>query len=107
MLTSQRTGISSITGKTLLVRHATDSDKVLAAEFLKRHRKTYDLSGSENIVVARQEDRILGVGLLQKAGDSDCIIVLEDRGKHGLHNAIMSQLTQDAPSTAKYAVCRR
>jgi N-acetylglutamate synthase-like GNAT family acetyltransferase len=92
------TGISSITGKTVYIRHATEGDVVNVQEYLKRHGQgERDLTQSD-VVVAAEEDRIIGFAILEKGrdGDADCVTVIEDSKRRGIGAPIVRHLIEYA-----------
>src|SRR3990172_4212284 len=83
MKKTRNTGISSITGKVLYIRHATESERIDIAEILKKRTgKSPDILGAD-IVVASQESRPLGFAVLTKnaGGLSGCLDLYES-GRH-------------------------
>jgi N-acetylglutamate synthase-like GNAT family acetyltransferase len=99
------TGISSITGKTVYIRHATESDMVDVQDYLKRHKQEErDLTRSD-VVVAAEEDRIIGFGILEKAHDNDagCATIVEDGRRRGIGASIVRHLMEYAPMKTVYS----
>jgi len=99
------TGISSITGKTVYIRHATEGDVVNVKDYLKRHRQEErDLTQSD-VVVAAEEDRIIGFALLEKGRDgiADCVTVIEDTSRRGIGAPIVRHLMEYARVRTVYS----
>jgi len=100
------TGISNITGKTVYIRHATEADVVTVREYLKRRQKEdLDFTQAE-VVVAAEEDRIIGFGILEKVDNSDagCITIAEDGRRRGIGATIAEHLMEYAPMKTIYVV---
>jgi N-acetylglutamate synthase-like GNAT family acetyltransferase len=100
------TGISSITGKTVYIRHATESDIVTVREYLKRNthnRSEPDLMHSD-VVVAAEEDRLIGFGILEKADDNDagCVTIAENGKRRGIGASIAHHLMEYSPMKTIY-----
>jgi len=100
------TGISSITGKTVYIRHATESDVATVREYLKRHNHNTDgpdLMRSD-VVVAAEEDRIIGFGILEKSDDTDagCVTIAENNKRRGIGASIARHLMEYSPMKTIY-----
>jgi len=103
------TGISSITGKTVYIRHATEGDVVNVKDYLKRHRQQErDLTQSD-VVVAAEEDRIIGFAILEKGHgvDADCVTVIEDARRRGIGAPVVRHLMEYAHATIVYSAGMR
>lgn len=90
------TGISNITGKTVYIRHATEWDVVNILDYLKRHgQEERDLAQSD-VVVATEEDRLIGFAILEKGreSDADCVTVIEDTRRRGIGAPIVRHLME-------------
>jgi len=98
----RKTGISSITGKTVVIRHATDTDRVRVEEYFKEHGTADDL-GKADLVVATEEERIIGFGILKKEQDAGCVSVFEDSRRKGIGSAIVKHLMAYEPLRRVYA----
>ena len=99
------TGISSITGRTVYIRHATDWDVVNIQDYLKRHgQEERDLRQSD-VVVAAEEDRLIGFAILEKGHDSyaDCVTIIEDVRRHGIGAPIVRHLMEYAQVKTVYS----
>ncbi|HUI67160.1 MAG TPA: GNAT family N-acetyltransferase [Nitrospirota bacterium] len=105
MLNPRFTGISSITGKTVYIRHATEWDVVNIQDYLKRHgQKERDFRQSD-VVVAVEEDRLIGFALLEKGRDrdADCVTVIEDARRRGIGASIVRHLMEYAQVNTLYS----
>lgn len=87
----RRTGVSSITGKTVYIRHASENDLVRIEEYLVKHHTDSDASGAE-VAVAVEERRIIGFGILKSEGSSGCISLFEDSRRKGIGAMIVDHL---------------
>jgi len=100
------TGISSITGKTVYIRHATESDIVTVREYLKRHTHNTDEPEfmRSDVVVAAEEDRIIGFGILEKSDDNDagCVTLAENNRRRGIGASIARHLMEYSPMKTIY-----
>jgi len=98
----RKTGISSITDKMVVIRHATDTDRVRVEEYFREHGTANDL-GSADLVVATEEQRIIGFGILKKENDAGCVSVFEDSRRKGIGSAIVKHLMAYEPLRRVYA----
>jgi N-acetylglutamate synthase-like GNAT family acetyltransferase len=98
----RKTGMSSITGKTVVIRHATETDRVRVEEYFKAHGNADDL-GKADVVVAAEEGRIIGFGILKKEQDAGCVSVFEDSRRKGIGSAIVKHLMEYEPLKKVYA----
>jgi N-acetylglutamate synthase-like GNAT family acetyltransferase len=101
------TGISSITGKTVTIRHATESDMVFVEESIKKHHLDADDLDPEQFVVAAENGDIIGFGRLRKNGDIydiGCVVVIEQGRRRGIGASIVRHLIEYAPVSAVYVV---
>ena len=90
-----RTGISGITGKMVYIRHATERDLTAIGEYLIRHRVPCVPEGAD-AVVAVEEDRMIGFGILQRNGLTPCITSRELRRGSGLGPLIAGHMMEYA-----------
>ncbi len=100
------TGISNITGKTVYIRHATEWDVVNIQDYMKRHgQEERDLTHSD-VVVAAEEDRLIGFAILEKGrgSDADCVIVIEDTKRRGIGAPIVRHLMEYSQVRTVYSV---
>jgi N-acetylglutamate synthase-like GNAT family acetyltransferase len=98
----RKTGISSITDKMVVIRHATDTDRVRVEEYFKEHGTADDL-GKADVVVAAEDGRIIGFGVLKKENDAGCVSVFEDSRRKGIGPAIVKHLMAFEPLKRVYA----
>jgi N-acetylglutamate synthase-like GNAT family acetyltransferase len=97
---SRETGISAITGKSVVIRHATGSDMVFIEESLKEHGSAVIDLQAFQFVVAAENSHIIGFGGLRQKGDVcdiACAIVVEKRRNTGIGAAIVNHLIEYAP----------
>jgi len=96
----KETGISAITGKSVVIRHATESDMVFIEESLKKDGiAVIDLQAFQFVVAAENSD-IIGFGGLRRKGDVcdiACAVVVEKRRNRGIGAAIVNHLIEYAP----------
>jgi N-acetylglutamate synthase-like GNAT family acetyltransferase len=98
----RKTGISGITGKVVTIRHATESDLVDLEEYLKRHHADSSLENAD-VVVAAEDRRIIGFGVLKKENEAGCISLFEDSRRKGIGSTIVKHLTENAAVKRLYA----
>jgi N-acetylglutamate synthase-like GNAT family acetyltransferase len=99
------TGISSITGKTVYIRHATERDVVNMQDHLKRYGQEGQSLAQSDVVVAAEEDRIIGFAILEKAHgvEADCVTVIEEARRRGIGAPIVRHLMEYAQATIVYS----
>lgn len=102
MSDSRKTGLSPITGKTVVIRHANTSDLARVEEYLKKYGNAEGL-GNADVVVATEAERIIGFGLLKKESDAGCLSVFEDSRRKGIGSSIIRHLVQYEPLKQIYA----
>jgi len=101
------TGISSITGKIVTIRHATESDMVFIEENLKKYHFDADDLDPSQFVVAAENGDIIGFGRLRKTGDVydiGCVAVIEQQRRRGIGASIVRHLIEYAPVRTVYVV---
>ena len=98
----RRTGISGITGKYVTIRHATVSDRVDVEEYLMKHHSGSDLRNAE-VVVASEDRRIIGFGILKKENEGGCVSLFEDSRRRGIGSTIVKHLMEHASVNRLYA----
>jgi N-acetylglutamate synthase-like GNAT family acetyltransferase len=98
-------GISGITGRTVYIRHATDWDVVNIQDYLKRRGQEERNLKQSDIVVAAEEDRLIGFAILEKGrdSDSDCVMVIEDARRRGIGAPIVRHLMEYAQVKSMYS----
>jgi hypothetical protein len=85
MRNPRETGISSITGKMLIIKHASESEQIDVADIMKKRAgESLDLS-RDDIVTTSQGDRLLGFAVLKNdaRGRSGGRLSLSDDRLHG------------------------
>jgi GNAT superfamily N-acetyltransferase len=94
MRKSRETGISSITGKVLYIRHATESERIDIADILKMRTGTSPDISVADIVVASQESQPLGFAVLTKnaGGLSGCLDLYERGRGRGFGREVLRHL---------------
>jgi N-acetylglutamate synthase-like GNAT family acetyltransferase len=97
----RKTGISSITGKIVTIRHATETDLVNVGEYLKKNHADSELNNAE-VVVAAEDNRIIGFGILKKAESAGCVSLFEDSRRKGIGSSIVKHLLEFAPLKKVY-----
>jgi N-acetylglutamate synthase-like GNAT family acetyltransferase len=98
----RKTGISSITDKMVIIRHATDTDRVRVEEYLNKHGKSDNLSAAE-VVIAAEDERIIGFGIMKKEQDAGCVSLFEDSRRKGIGSSIVKHLLSHEPLKRVYA----
>jgi N-acetylglutamate synthase-like GNAT family acetyltransferase len=98
------TGISSITGKTVYIRHATESDLVDVQAYLERREHGERDLAQSDVVVAAEDNRIIGFGVLEKTHDPNagCATIVEDGRRRGIGVSIVRHLIEYAPMRTVY-----
>jgi acetyltransferase (GNAT) family protein len=102
MLDARKTGISSISGKIVVIRHATDRDRVIVEEYLRNNGPDAGTDGSE-IAIALENERIIGFGILKKEREGGCVSLFEDSRRKGIASPIVKHLMEYAGLTKVYA----
>jgi len=98
----RKTGISSITDKMVVIRHATDTDRVRVEEYLSKHGQSDALAEAE-VVIAAEEERIIGFGIMKKERDAGCLSLFEDSRRKGIGSSIVKHLLSHEPLKRLYA----
>ncbi len=99
---ARKTGLSSITGKIVVIRHATDRDRVIIGEYLGSNDPNAGMDGSE-IAVALENERIIGFGILKKEREGGCVLLFEDSRRKGIASPIVKHLMEYAGLKKIYA----
>jgi len=114
MLNPKMSGISSITGRTVYIRHATDWDLFMIGRIWKRLEKKEALFTRDNVVVALEEDRIIGFAILESPApalggtmDTGCVTIFEDSRRRGIGAQVVSHLMEYAPVKTVYTATGR
>ena len=98
----RKTGISGITGKMVTIRHATESDLVDVEEYLRKHHSDPDLKNAD-VVIASEDRRIIGFGILKKENEEGCVSLFEDSRRKGIGSTIVKHLMEYAAVKRVYA----
>ena len=77
------------------IRHATERDLIDIREYLERHRVPCVLEGAD-AVIAVEQDRMIGFGIVQRSGLTPCITVRDLRRGSGLGPLIAGHLLEYA-----------
>jgi len=88
-------GISGITGKIVMVRHATDRDRAIVEQYLGQDKSDEHIDGAD-IAVALENDRIIGFGILKKERGAGCVSLFEDSRRKGIGSTIAKHLVRYA-----------
>lgn len=99
---ARKTGISSITGKIVVIRHATDRDRIIIEEYLRNTEPNTGIEGAE-IAVALENERIIGFGILKKEREGGCVFLFEDSRRKGIASPIVKHLMAYAGLKKVYA----
>jgi len=102
MKNPKQTGISSITGKVLYIRRASEAERQDAGTVIMKNADGYmDLTNDE-IVVASQEDRVLGFAVLRKGTGikTGCVGLFETRGHRGIGKQLLRYLIEHRTAEA-------
>ncbi len=102
MADPRMTGISGITGKMVTIRHANDMDRVIIEEYLKQGSSDSDLTNAD-VVVAAENERIIGFGILKREKDAGCVSLFEDSRRRGIGSTIVNHLMEFAAVRRVYA----
>jgi N-acetylglutamate synthase-like GNAT family acetyltransferase len=102
MYDPRKTGISGITGKVVTIRHATESDLADLEEYMKRHHANSSLENAA-VVVAAEDRRIIGFGVLKKENEAGCVSLFEDSRRKGIGSTIVKHLMEYAAVKRLYA----
>jgi N-acetylglutamate synthase-like GNAT family acetyltransferase len=103
------TGISSITGKIVLIRHAERADAVNIRTALgKRREAGVDLQRAD-AVVALENERMIGFAVLEKAGarrDIRCLTLVENGRRRGIGLSILRHMLEHASEVRSIVASR-
>jgi GNAT superfamily N-acetyltransferase len=84
------------------VHHATDRDLTIIGDFLAKQQGEQALVGAD-VVVAAEENRIIGFGVLRKGGEAGCVSLFEDSRRRGIGAVILRHLAEYAQVPKVYA----
>jgi N-acetylglutamate synthase-like GNAT family acetyltransferase len=103
------TGMSGITDKIVYIRHAQDADIVNIREALKSNKAgRVDLSCSD-VVVALEDQRMIGFGILEREGrdaGAGCLSLVEKGGRRGIGLSILRHLLEHAEGVSRVIASR-
>jgi len=102
MTDPKRTGISSITGKVVVIRQATDTDLVRINDVYDQTSGMPDIRNTD-VVVALEGNRIIGFGVLKRENDSACMSIFEDSRRKGIGESIKNRILALDPPEKVYA----
>jgi len=91
------TGISGITGRTVSIRHATERDLFLMQRKLKGRGE--EVPAGTEVVVAVEDDRIIGIGVFRRAPGTDPkarLTLYEDTKRRGISSQVVGHLLEYA-----------
>lgn len=94
------TGISAITGRIVFIRHATERDLFLVQRTLKGQGRREELPADAEVVVAVEEDRIIGLGVFHRSPGADPeaqLTLHEDTKRRGIGAQVARHLLEHAP----------
>ncbi|HTG00594.1 MAG TPA: GNAT family N-acetyltransferase [Nitrospirota bacterium] len=93
MADPKRTGLSGITGKMVVIRHASERDRVIVERYLLQAGARSVLHDAV-VAVAAENERIIGFGLLKREHSSSCVSLFEDSRRKGIGASILRHLMQ-------------
>jgi len=97
------TGISSITGKVVYIRHASGLDREIIAEQLTGRAKAELDRAAADVVVASEGDRYIGIGILDRSVVDEgtaCLTLYEHGRRRGIGRSLLQHLLDRAPVNA-------
>jgi len=96
MRNPRKTGISSITGKMLTIRHANESEQIDVADSMKKRGEETLYLSRDDIVIASQGDRLLGYVALMRndatGRDGGCLSLSDGRLQRGIGREMLRHL---------------
>lgn len=99
-LSPKETGISAITGKNVVIRHASGSDLAEIGARLERYGLDVIDREQDTFVVAVEDGRLLGFAAMRTVGEGDaagCVTVAEERHNRGVAAQIVRHLIEHSP----------
>jgi N-acetylglutamate synthase-like GNAT family acetyltransferase len=96
--------MSSITDKIVIIRHANAADTVnIRKELARRKEVDVDLSHAE-AVVALEDERMIGFGVLQRNGKGlRCLTLVENGRRRGIGLSVLRHLLENVGSVGRIA----
>ena len=92
----------TLIGRMVVVRHATIHDLSIVEGYLKGSGEVSELADAD-VVVAAEESRIIGFGILKKEYGAGCISLFEDSGRKGIGSSILRHIMEHTPRERVYA----
>jgi len=86
----------------VIIRHATDTDRVRVEDYLNKHGKSENLDDAA-VVIAAEDERIIGFGIMKKEHDTGCVSLFEDSRRKGIGSSIVKHLLSHEPLKRVYA----
>jgi len=103
----KETGISSITGKIVQVRHATEADMGFIVENLQKHNLDTENLHHSQFVVAMENGNPIGFGRIKKTGETyeiGCVVVIEEKRSQGIGSLIVKHIIDYSPIKMVYVI---
>lgn len=97
----RKRGTLSIMDKMVVIRHANDTDRFIVGEYLKQNHTDSGLDNAD-VVIAAEDERIIGFGILKKGEDGGCVALFEDSRRKGIGSTILSHLMEYSPVKKLY-----
>lgn len=94
------TGISSITGTVVSIRHASGLDREIIAEQLAGRANAEPGVAAADVVVAQEGDRYIGFGILDRSAVDEgtaCLTLHENGRRRGIGRLVLQHLLDRAP----------
>jgi N-acetylglutamate synthase-like GNAT family acetyltransferase len=93
------TGRSVLTGKMVYIRHATGWDLDTLRSSMKGSGKDLGSLTADQVVVAVEEDRIIGFGIVERTADDGavCLTLSEAQRRRGIGSSIVRHLLESEP----------
>jgi len=92
----------TLIGRMVVVRHATSTDLAIVEGYLKGSGEVAELADAD-VVVAAEERRIIGFGILKREYGAGCISLFEDSGRKGIGSSILRHIMEHTPRERVYA----
>lgn len=100
MPSPKETGISAITDKNVVIRHASESDLAEIESRLDHHGLDIDDMDQDTFVVAVEDNKLLGFVAMKIIGESDgagCVTIAEERRNRGVASQMVRHLIEHSP----------
>ena len=104
----RRTGISSITGRIVYIRHASPIEREIAVETLALAAEDGAApdAAAADIAVAVEDDRCIGFAVLERSEQDEgtgCIALVEDGRRRGIGGPVLQHLLEHSEVTRLFA----